>query len=79
MQPVLDDGIYDFVSIPWKPALLSHGVCPTKIEFFEGGGGEGLEISTTSPARWQTDSHSSIHSLPTQIDSETNDVHGALV
>ena len=25
-------------SFLWKPALLSHGVCPTKIEFFEGGG-----------------------------------------
>ncbi len=48
-QLVLNDGIHDFISVPSKPVLLSPGFYPLEVEFFEGSGGEGLEISTYSP------------------------------
>jgi DUF1680 family protein len=48
-QLVLNDGVHDFISVPSKPVLLSPGFYPLEVEFFEGSGGEGLEISTYSP------------------------------
>jgi DUF1680 family protein len=47
---VLNDGIHPMISVVSQPALLSPGFYPLELEFFEGGGGEGLEISTYSPA-----------------------------
>jgi DUF1680 family protein len=47
---VLNDGIHGMISVPSQPVLLSPGFYPLELEFFEGGGGEGLEISTYSPA-----------------------------
>jgi hypothetical protein len=48
-QLVLNDGVHDFISVPSQPVLLSPGFYPLEVEFFEGSGGEGLEISTYSP------------------------------
>ncbi len=47
---ILNDGIHDMISVPSQPVLLSPGFYPLKVEYFEGGGGEGLEIYTYSPA-----------------------------
>lgn len=47
---VLNDGIHPMISVSSQPVLLSPGFYPLELEFFEGGGGEGLEISTYSPA-----------------------------
>ena len=38
------------ISVPSQPVLLSPGFYPLEVEYFEGGGGEGLEVHTYSPA-----------------------------
>jgi|GEM_PF-1633365 len=47
---VLNDGIHDMISVASQPVLLSPGFYPLEVEFFEAGGGEGLEIYTYCPA-----------------------------
>jgi DUF1680 family protein len=47
---VLNDGIHGMVSVTSQPVLLSPGFYPLELEFFEGGGGEALEVWTYSPA-----------------------------
>jgi len=47
---VLNDGIHDMISVASQPVLLSPGFYQLDVEFFEAGGGEGLEIYTYSPA-----------------------------
>ena len=47
---VLNDGIHGMVSVTSQPVLLSPGFYPLEVEFFEGGGGEALEVWTYSPA-----------------------------
>ena len=46
----LNDGIHGMVSVTSQPVLLSPGFYPLELEFFEGGGGEALEVWTYSPA-----------------------------
>lgn len=48
-QLVLNDGVHAMTSVESKPVLLAPGFYPLEVEFFEGSGGEGLEISTYSP------------------------------
>ncbi len=47
---VLNDGIHAMISVPSQPVLLSLGFYPLEVQFFEAGGGEGLEIYAYSPA-----------------------------
>jgi len=47
---VLNDGIHGMVSVTSQPVLLSPGFYPLELEFFEGGGGEALEVHSYSPA-----------------------------
>lgn len=44
-----NDGIHDMTAALSKPVLLSPGFYPLEVEYFEAGGGEGLEIHTYSP------------------------------
>ena len=46
---VLNDGVHAMISVVSKPVLLSPGFYPIEVEFFEGSGGEGLEVNTYSP------------------------------
>jgi len=47
---ILNDGIHDMISVPSRPILLSPGFYPLEVEYFEAGGGEGIEVHTYSPA-----------------------------
>jgi hypothetical protein len=38
------------ISVSSQPLLLSPGFYPLEVEYFEGGGGEGIEVHTYSPA-----------------------------
>ena len=47
---ILNDGVHDMIPAPSQPVLLAAGFYPLRLDYFEAGGGEGLELSVYSNA-----------------------------
>ena len=47
---ILNDGVHDMIPAPSQPVLLAAGFYPLRLDYFEAGGGEGIELSVYSNA-----------------------------